>query len=338
MKICQHHVFLMSFAAFVVSSTPLHARTYVHKVFITKTQRLLLAAGNLGDPWRQGEPVCAIHAGKTAACGKVIKSKGQGAIVQIDKVTDSRVAIQAGDEIRRMTRGLTSEAPQSGTVPSTLSSAPAGEAGSQKTSASQSSPSSASQRFNEYGVHGGLSVASLANLPSTIPESGYTLLVNSYQQTNGLFVGFDFKYALNSALSFQTELNFVERGTSFSGSVLGQTYQSVLNLHYLEIPFMLRADLDLRILRPFLLLGPNLAFSMVPTSVTTISGTTTDVAMSGLNTFDFGFYGGGGIAIPLGRLSINLQSRYYYGITNVFQSGGKNRDIAFLVGLSLRGN
>jgi len=281
---------------------------------ITKVKgRNFIALEKNGTPWKIDEPVCAMREGREIGCGKVVKVKGLSALVQLQNLDDESNPVRSGDEANRTDLDILStdhEKPKVAT--------PSGQS-------------------SEVGIHGGLSLDHLTNIPASI-GSGINL-TSTGNRTSVIF-GVDRKYRLSEFLSLEGEFNYVRRGTTINATVSGTSAVETINTDYLEVPLMLRGDFDLGVLRPFLLFGPSFASalnrSIAATDINNGQSVSQD-ASNAIRGFEVGLYAGGGVAFALGeRISLNLSARYYYGLTDIDAGGSgiHHRGIVVLGGVT----
>lgn len=151
-------------------------------------------------------------------------------------------------------------------------------------------------------------------------------------------------------IAVQPELMYVSKGTRFSETFEGTTFDIDLQLDYVEIPLLLMVPIGAGTgIAPFVYGGPAFAFEVgctVSLNVPGFSGSgdcdeeddETGLA-SDRRKFDVGAMIGGGIAIPMGPGAVTLEGRYNFGLLNLNQSDEagsiKNRSGAVLVGYSI---
>ena len=122
-----------------------------------------------------------------------------------------------------------------------------------------------------------------------------------------------------------------------------------VRLSYLEVPLLLRATLphaDARVMRPYLLAGPAVAFRLTCELAAEVDGQQTrldcdDPIFGGeANTkpVDVGMVFGGGTAIGLGRAALQLEARYALGLSSIDDTPArtdvKNRALSLLIGIA----
>ncbi len=164
----------------------------------------------------------------------------------------------------------------------------------------------------------------------------------------GLQAGLWLNKPLSGSLSLQPELHFTQKGLSYEGSVSvpgepAVTGEVSLDLSYLEVPVLLRADLgqaEAKV-RPFLLAGPVLSYQTSCTTSSKFDGfsETSDCDAEGdaeINKVDLGAAVGGGLAFMLGSREVTAGLRYTHGFRSISkeESGITNQNFSLLFGIA----
>lgn len=186
----------------------------------------------------------------------------------------------------------------------------------------------------EIGVKGGVNLAKFGgkDASSFINPSNLT----------GYTVGGFLNFGTGSILSFQPELLYTLKGTSYQ--IAGMSAD--LKLGYVDVPLLavLRTPLQGAMpIRPYLLAGPVLSFradcsGKVSNDNGAVSGKCGDDTT--VKTTDVGLTFGGGLGLPMGAGSLLLDARYGMGLSKVFDADDsadvKNRALSFTLGYSIR--
>lgn len=164
----------------------------------------------------------------------------------------------------------------------------------------------------------------------------------------GLQVGLWLNKPLNATFSLQPELHYTQKGLRYAGSVPLDGESAIdaelsLDLAYLEVPVLLRADLGQAggRARPFLLAGPVLAYQMsceIGVDFDEFGGSD-DCDAEGdaeINKLDVGATVGGGLAFKLGTREATAGLRYTHGFRSISkeQSGITNQNVSLLFGIA----
>lgn len=164
----------------------------------------------------------------------------------------------------------------------------------------------------------------------------------------GLQVGLWLNKPLTGTFSLQPELHYTQKGLRYAGTVAIPGEPAVdaelsLELGYLEVPVLLRADLGQgggRV-RPFLLAGPVLAYQLscdIGVDFDGLGGSD-DCDAEGdaeINKLDVGATVGGGLAFTLGAREATAGLRYTHGFRSLSkeQGGITNQNISLLFGIA----
>jgi hypothetical protein len=190
----------------------------------------------------------------------------------------------------------------------------------------------------EIGFKGGLNFAKFGGKDASgegVESSNLT----------GYTVGGLLNFGLGSVLSFQPELLYTLKGSTYK-SLEGD---GKFKFGYVDVPLLavIRTPLQGAMpIRPYLLAGPVLGFR-ADCSVEVTDGTSSasTKCSNGGDFVDFkktdvGLALGGGVGVPVGAGSLLFDARYGMGLTKLDNSSNaadvKNRSFAFTLGYSLR--
>jgi hypothetical protein len=160
--------------------------------------------------------------------------------------------------------------------------------------------------------------------------------------TGGGFIRFDM-----GRFGVQPELMYVTKGTKFSESEQGTTFEAELRLDYIEIPVLFVLPFGTGTgMAPHVYAGPAFAFEAgcsvgfsgggIDASVDCDEGD--DEFIGERNKLDVGAMVGGGISVPMGPGAVLLEGRYNFGLMNLIKDSdetARNRSGAVLVGYSI---
>jgi outer membrane protein W len=183
-----------------------------------------------------------------------------------------------------------------------------------------------------FDVHGGIGIAGI-DTTSTAPSDLH--VGNTYGATVG--VGIDIEMA--PSFAFRPELNYLKKGLSVSNN----DATASLDMHYIEIPLLLKGSTEIGKVRPNLVAGPAVAYNLSndirantkdgSKSVTIYS---TDVNVKKV---DYGIQFGTGIEFPVNHdNAITADIRYDLGLANIDKDPGattKTRVFLFMMGFKL---
>ena len=140
------------------------------------------------------------------------------------------------------------------------------------------------------------------------------------------------RLGLSPSISLQPELLFMRKG--YKATELGTEFE--LNLDYAEIPVLLRIDVPMAAVRPFVYAGPHAAFEVACKVDDEDCGDDDDRA-----TFDFGATFGAGLGFAAGPGSFVVEGRYDFGLKNLVDDDEedalelKNRAFGLFVGYAV---
>ena len=161
----------------------------------------------------------------------------------------------------------------------------------------------------------------------------------------GFQIGAFLNRKFNDRLSFQPELQYIQKGTGIDISGAGEVGDFTLKLSYVELPVLLRADFGKpEGWRPFITLGPTFAFRTSCGAEISAGGASVEVDCDefdeGEDTFestDIGMSAGLGLAGATAKHPVFLQLRYGLGFTSIAKDAGdrspKNSVISLVIGI-----
>ena len=170
------------------------------------------------------------------------------------------------------------------------------------------------------GFRGGVSVASAsADLSETFSTSNRTGFAG------GVFFDYD-----GGLLGLQVGAEYAEKGVDLdiAGAV------SEFSLSYLEIPAVLKVGIPLGTIKPSVLAGVGLGFK----TACDVSGTECGDDIKGT---DFTGIAGADLAVYLGSISLWVDGRYHFGLSNINEASDivgdlKNRNWTFQAGIGFK--
>lgn len=164
-----------------------------------------------------------------------------------------------------------------------------------------------------------------------------------YASTTGLSAGLSLNLPLSERVSFQPEVNFVQKGFTVTvpaldnnGSIRldGAASETEIGLAYIEVPLLLKYDFQDADLRPFAVLGlsPSL---LVQESQFTRSGPQPSIGRD-FRSFDMGVVVGSGVDFRVDQLVLGFDLRYTFGLIDQIDGiRSQNRTLQILGGISL---
>lgn len=163
--------------------------------------------------------------------------------------------------------------------------------------------------------------------------------VEDAEPRNGLVLGGQLTIRVNALFAFQPELLYVQKGLEgaldFGGTPVDLAYRS----DYLEVPLLARLSLGGRTVRPFVLAGPSLAFSVACHVDGEVDGDTETIACADADAepaaVDLGLVAGGGLELPIGMNALTVGARYTAGLLEALDgTGSRHRTVAITVGFT----
>jgi hypothetical protein len=198
------------------------------------------------------------------------------------------------------------------------------------------------------GVYLGSSIATIADDADPIVEG----LVGSVSRNRrvGLQGGLWLNRPLSGAFSLQPELHFTHKGLGVSGRI-GEPgeppldVEAAVNLSYLELPLLLRADVGQAdgSVRPFVVAGPVLSYQIGCSIAGSVAGfSQSQDCDEGLdvedqiNKLDVGASVGGGLGVTLSGRDVTAGLRYTHGLRSLSKTGDgvTNRNFSLLFGIA----
>lgn len=146
--------------------------------------------------------------------------------------------------------------------------------------------------------------------------------------------GLSFAYNLGGPVWLQTELFYSRRGSRIEEAEAEYAYK----LDYLEVPLLLRIVPLKGAVSPVVIGGPYGSLLLKARGVLTAEGRKESEDIRELfKGADFGLKAGAGVQFRTGRILLQFEGRYTYGLADIAKSaeGGsiRNRGLAFLVGV-----
>ena len=153
--------------------------------------------------------------------------------------------------------------------------------------------------------------------------NGLSTVENRYGFQAGVYVNRTF----GTMWSLQPELHYIQKGTVFDVSATPVSGSLSIDLAYVEVPVLLRADLGTAAWRPFITAGPTIAMRIgckgtLESGSSTLSVDCDEFEDNGtkrdpFETTDFGVNVGAGITGKMGGRSALVQLRYGRGLTSI---------------------
>ena len=160
-----------------------------------------------------------------------------------------------------------------------------------------------------FGVNFGYGVAGVMFQPS-LKQKSYT---GSYSG------GVSFKYMVEKYMAFQAELNYSHRGyrmTEDVANISPRTYNSIM------LPIMGQGVVAYKKAIVLLNLGCYASYMLDSKYQVVSNNTTTDYDYEFFlkrdRRYEFGLLGGVGFGLNLNPVLLQIESRYYYGLTNLY--------------------
>ena len=200
-----------------------------------------------------------------------------------------------------------------------------------------------------FGVLVGGTAAKVTDIDVTSADlfSGLSTVKNRYGYQAGVYVNRSF----SKFLSLQPEVHYIQKGTVFDVGGTSSLGAVTIDLTYVEVPLLLRADLGSSPWHPFITAGPTVAMRVGCKGHVESSGSNLSVdcknfddngtAADPFETTDFGGSVGAGLVGSVGGSKVLMQLRYGRGfktvVTDDGSSGGtlapKNSVISLVLGI-----
>ncbi len=190
-----------------------------------------------------------------------------------------------------------------------------------------------------FGLLGGLSLGNIVFDPDRPPVR------RSFSTGGGLgaFAEFD----LSPTLALQARGMFVQKGVNLSGTLGDGVRGGYLDADYIAVPLLLKYKPDLSGMRPYVMVGPELAFK------TRVNATVTDAVFlapgeevsvedfdNDIDSTDVALDFGAGLEIPSRHVAILIEAMYSWGLKNVDASPevgeSKVNTRTFLINVGIR--
>jgi hypothetical protein len=161
-----------------------------------------------------------------------------------------------------------------------------------------------------FGINFGYGVAGVMFQPD-LKQTSYS---GSYSG------GLSFKYVGEKYMAFQAELNYTHRGykmTVDNSNIPSRTYNSVI------LPIMAQGNVTYKSISVLVNLGCYASYmlnSEYQTNATngTINSYDYEFFLKRDRRYEFGVLGGVGLGLKLNPILLQVESRYYYGLTNIY--------------------
>lgn len=210
-------------------------------------------------------------------------------------------------------------------------------------------PAQAAHRTS-FGVLLGGAAAKLANVDVESADlfNGLSTIKNRYGFQAGVYMN----RSLGTVWSVQPEVHYVQKGTRLDVGGSSPVGSLAIDLAYVEVPLLVRADLGKAPWHPFLTAGPTLALRVgcdatLKSGISSLSVECKELDDNGtkrdpFETTDIGASIGAGFAGRLGGRRVLMQLRYGRGFTTVVKDDGsstgtkqspKNSVISLVLGL-----
>ncbi len=167
------------------------------------------------------------------------------------------------------------------------------------------------------GALGGLNLAKIDYEPL---EEGIEI---SYYVDFGIGVVLDCR--LNKSISLLLEPLYLKKGVKAEDLPWQQKWE--FNLAYLEIPMMLKYSFTAKNIKPYVMAGPSIGFNRWAKAKVSWEGHSDVWGIKwGTKSIDYGISFGAGVNVPMGNISILVETRYTLGLTNINDGGFPDSD------------
>lgn len=149
----------------------------------------------------------------------------------------------------------------------------------------------------------------------------------------GYKFGAFFTFPMTPVLKVQPEVYFTSKGWKFDGELMNEEFSWTLNTNYIEIPVLLKLDMDTGMsLFPSIFAGPYIGFLVGdPTMEMEYQGQTEeeDLSSDDFNSVDIGGVVGAAMDYNLVATTLTVEARYNLGFTSVVKEdiNGEEADI-----------
>lgn len=154
-----------------------------------------------------------------------------------------------------------------------------------------------------------------------------------------------FRLGITNMLSIQPELMYSPKGAEAEESVNGADFTTAIELDYIEVPVLVRADVASgAMLAPYIYGGPAFAFEASCSITGEGEGIEFDADCDDSDadaferkSFDVGAMVGGGLSFPAGPGSLLIEARYNWGLINIADTDNDDFDVKNRAGSVLAG-
>jgi len=150
----------------------------------------------------------------------------------------------------------------------------------------------------------------------------------------GFSVGAFMVRGLGHGLDLQTELLYTTKGAKVSGTFMGQDYETVVELAYLELPLLLRVSSRTASGKLGLLVGPFVGLNVSADSTTTVAGHSDTTSIEDDTTdLEAGLV----FALAFEGRGVSGELRYTLGLTTIDEDGDTdvtNTVLSMMVGFT----
>lgn len=140
---------------------------------------------------------------------------------------------------------------------------------------------------------------------------------DGFNSKTGLYVQGVVGFPMGDFFGIETGLAYTQKGAFEEHG----DHEDEIDLTYLEIPVLFRANFSAEAFQPHLLVGPSVAFNIGCTSsegnVETDCDDDDDTEIKGT---DIGLIVGAGVDFPMGRMALTLDGFYNIGLTSIDDS------------------
>lgn len=206
----------------------------------------------------------------------------------------------------------------------------------------------------QFGALLGASLATISDADFA-GEAGFEGGTAEAKRRIGFQIGAYLTHPLSAKVSLQPELHYIQKGTKAQATVtdiegVGPLRGEVaLRFAHLEVPLLLRVDMDGQTLRPFLVAGPSVAYRVSCTIQVSFEGLSLGTACGEddgdpettddpFKKYDVGGIVGLGVAGTAAGRSVSAQVRYSRGLVSIARESldgvsPKNTGISILFGI-----
>ena len=140
--------------------------------------------------------------------------------------------------------------------------------------------------------------------------------------------GVSVRWITEKNLGLQGEINFTQYG--WDEQFEDTKYKYTRTINYVEIPFLTHIYFGSDRFRAFVNLGPKIGYALSESTDENLNGASPNIENQQHNLavqkrFDWGICGGPGMELRTGIGSFQLEGRYYYGLSDIFNSRKEDR-------------